>query len=118
MSVRLCVGCLKPLKRRPAEKRAHFLDRKTCGPACLTIHRKRMNAEKRAAQDAADRGDPRQLDFDLPEMLTQARRVAPDVPAGTLAAVIDAVLPMIEATTRTRVLAAIAADIRNRRTTT
>ena len=114
--MRLCAGCFTPLKRRPAEKRAEFLTRKTCGAPCLSTHRKRINAEKRAAMDAEDQGEGDGLAFDHDELLGQARRVAPDVPAVTLAAVIDAVLPLIEATTRARVLAPIAATIRDQRT--
>ena len=117
MGVRLCAGCFKPLKRRPAEKRAEFLSRKTCGAPCLSTHRKRLNAEARAALDAEDQGQGDGLTFDHDELLTAARRVAPDVPAGTLTAVIAAVLPLIEATTRARVLAPIAAAMRDRRTT-
>lgn len=115
MGMRLCPGCFKPLKRRPAEKRAEFLTRKTCGPACLSTHRKRVNAEKRAALDAQDQGEDGGLQFDHEQLLDEARRVAPDVPAATLATVIDTVLPLIEATTRARVLAPIAASVRDAR---
>lgn len=113
MPVRLCAGCFKPLKRRPEEKRAEFLKRKCCNADCLSIHKKRFYAEKRAAQDAEDEGRGNGLEFDFEEMFEQARKVAPDIPAQTISEIIYAVLPLIESTTRARVLAPIAANIRN-----
>lgn len=117
MAVRLCAGCFTPMRRRPTEKRAEFLKRKTCGPACLSAYRRQVNAERRAEWDALDQGeDGTGLTFDRAELLTAARRAAPDTPADLLGAVIDAVLPLIEATTRARVLAPLAAAARNQRT--
>lgn len=113
MSVRLCAGCFKPLKRRPEEKRAEFLKRKCCNTDCLSIHKKRLYAEKRAAQDADDEGRGNGLEFDMEELFEQVRKVAPNVPAQTISEIIDSVLPLIESTTRARVLAPIAASIRN-----
>ena len=113
--MRLCPACKKPLERRVGEKRAEFVKRSYCDYACSVADRSRKAEERRAAQDAADLADSD--GFDRGELLRAAAKAAPGVAATRLAAILDAVEPLIAMNVRRRTLAPIAAEVRARRTT-
>jgi len=116
--MRTCLACTKPLARRETEKRAEFLGRKYCNLQCSIDDRPRIAAEKRAALDLQDKLAPPAtsgLTFTKAEILRRAHFHAPQIPISILDSVIREIEPMLEANTRHRILAPLAAEIRANR---
>ena len=114
MAVRLCPACRQELVRRPGEKRAEYLSRSYCNYRCSVADRSRKAEERRAAQDAEDREAPVD-DFDRAEVMNVALRAAPGIAASRVAAIVDAIEPLIAQNVRRRTLAPIAAGVRAQR---
>lgn len=113
MAARLCPACHAELTRHPGERRADFVRRAYCGWDCSVADRTRKAEEARTAQDARDREDADE--FERAGLLRAAALAAPMVAGTRLAAILDAVEPLIAANVRRRTLAPIAAEIRARR---